>query len=257
MNKITNFLCLSLFLLSATALGMHNPDERLFLSVWKGDPEEVTRSIAQGASVDKKDYLQRTPLMIAASNGYEGACKLLIVNRASIEAKNGFRMTPLIWAAGNGHEDVCKLLIENKASLVAKDTLRHTPLMCAGNNGHQAVCRLLIDVQLQLARQNKAAIVTFLGIVRKRRENLPCHMHYDVAKLIARQAFEMVYRDKVPVIEQINKLGYDQPKDEWLAYVHQQMNLPYDMAVDSAALNSNSPSNKKTKIDGGIETQNN
>jgi len=215
-DRLINFLCLSLSLLGATVQGMNNPEKKLIEAAFRGDLKEAERLIAQGVSV---------------------------------EAKINFHMNPLISAARFGHEDMCKMLIENKASVVARDIIGQTPLIWAVRSGHEAVCRLLIDEQLKLARQNKAAIIAFLGIMRKRPEKLPCQMQKDIAQLIARQAFETVKRDKKPVIEQINRLGYDQPKDEWLAYIHQQMNLPYDMSVDFPGPNSNSePDMKRAKI---------
>lgn len=216
MKKVTNFLCLSLSLLGATAQGMNNPENKLIEAAFRGDLKEVERLIAQGVSV---------------------------------EVKNNFQMTPLIWAAKQGHDGVCKLLIQKKASVVARDIIGQTPLIWAVRSEHEAVCRLLLDEQLKLARQNKAAIVTFLGIVRKRPEKLPCQMQKDIAQLIARQAFETVKRDKEQVIEQINRLGYDQPKDKWLVYVKQQMNLPYALSPDSHVPNSNSePDTKRSRI---------
>ncbi len=209
MNKVINFLCLILLLLGATAQGMDRLDNQLLNAVWDRKFKEVERLIALGASV---------------------------------EAKDCFGNTPMIWAAREGRVAICKLLIENKASVLARDRSGHTPLMCAAYAGHEAVGRFLIDEQLKLPRQNKAAIVTFLGIVRKRSKNLPCHMHYDVAQLIARQTLQLA---KWPVIEQVNHYWYNYSKDKWLAYVKQQMNSPYSTLVGSPASNANSESDTK------------
>jgi ankyrin repeat protein len=191
MNKITNFLCLSLLLLGATVLGMNNPNEQLLFAAHRGDLGGVETLIAQGASVNMKDAIE---------------------------------CGPLYYAALSGHGAVCKLLIKEKALVNAQSHIGWTPLRIASMNGREGVCKLLIDVQLEEARKDKAAIVTFLGIVKKRGKNLPCHMHYDVAKIIDRQAFEIVRQKNWSVIKQINKLK-DQAKTKWLAYVNQQMNL--------------------------------
>jgi hypothetical protein len=257
MNKITNFLCLNLLLLGATVLGMNNPDEQLLDAAHGGDLDEVEILIAQGASVNAKNESRWTPLIYAAMRGYEAVCKLLIEKNASVEAKDNDGRTPLIWAATMGHEAVCrlliakkalievksnygstplmhaaqfgyeavcKLLIANKASVEAKDNDGWTPLIWAARCGHDVVCMLLIDVQLEEARKSKAAIATFLGIVKKRRDNLPCHIHYDVAKIIARQAFESVQQDKQCVVAQIGKGGIQALKDSLKAHVNQKLN---------------------------------
>jgi ankyrin repeat protein len=261
MDKITNFLCLSILLLGATALGMDYTnaklDQELLNASRNGNLEGVQRLIKEGASVEAKndygwsplllaakygqdamckllinknasveakDNYGRTPLLLAANYGYKAVCRLLIENKASVQVKNNNGSTPLHWAAFESHEAVCRLLIENKASVEAKNNDGLTPLERAACNGREGICRLLIDIQVERARKNKAAIVIFLGIVRKRSRNLPCHMHYDVAKIIACQAFETVQRDKRSVVEQINELNKEK-RTKWLAYIHQQMNL--------------------------------
>jgi ankyrin repeat protein len=225
MNKITNFLCLSLLLLGATVLGMHKSDEKLGRKLLKaamsGNFEEVERLIAQGASVEAKDIDGATPLSWAAGQGYEDVCKLLIGSKASIESKSNRGSTPLICAAAMGLDAVCRLLIIKKASIDVKDNEGCTALSWAASRGGDAVCNLLIDVRLGEVRENKAAIATFLGIMRKRRENLPCLMQYDVAKMIAHQALQLA---KWPLIEQLNEIGNSEIRAKWLVCVNQQMN---------------------------------
>jgi len=190
MNKVTNFLCLSLLLLGATAAGMNNPEEQLLGAARRGNLGEVKELIAQGASADLKDCL---------------------------------KCGPLYYAAMYGHVAVCKLLIDEKASIDAKSHIGWTPLNIASMNGREDVCRFLIDVELEPVIKDKAAIVTFLGIVRNRKRNLPCHMHYDVAKIIGRQAFVTVQQSKRSLIDQVNQLGA-RAKVQWLAYANKQMN---------------------------------
>jgi hypothetical protein len=221
MNKITNFLCLSLLLLGATALGMDTLDERLIHAAVWGSLDELERLIAQSVSLEVEDDYGRTPLILAAAYGHRAVCRLLIENKASVEAKDNRGRSPLIEAAADGHEDVCRLLIANKALVEAESKRGWTPLMFAAAEGHKAVCKLLIDAQVEEARENKATIATFLGIVRKRCDNLPCHMHYDVAKIIAFQVFQLA---KWPVIKQINMIENKEKRAKWFSYLNQQMN---------------------------------
>jgi ankyrin repeat protein len=203
-DRLTNFLCLNLLLLGATALGMDYTNARLgqelFNAAQHGNLEEAQRLIKEGASIEAKDNYGITPLILAAVTGHETM------------------WTPLMLAAIEGHEDVCKLLIDSKASVEAEDNDGWTPLRMAATDGHKAVCKLLIDTQL-----NKPAIATFLGIVRKRPQSLPCQMQYDVAKIIAHQAFQLA---KWPVIKQISMIASKKKRAKWSAYVNQQMNSP-------------------------------
>lgn len=81
----------------------------------------------------------------------------------------------------------------------------------------------MIDLELESARKKKA-VKTFLGIARKRSKYLPCQMQKDIAQLIARQAYAIVYKSKRPVTEQINDIGDLDIRAKWLAYVNEQMN---------------------------------
>lgn len=189
MNKITNFLCLSLLLLGATAWGMDNPDKQLLDATRDGNLEKVQELIGQGASVDTKDVLE---------------CGLLY------------------YAAMYGHEDMCKLLVASKASVDAKSHIGWTPLHIASMNGREDVCRFLIDVQLEPVIKDKAVMVAFLEIMKNSKSDLSRYMHYDVAKIIDRQAFQIVRQKNWSLIDQINNLG--RAKSKWLAYINKQMN---------------------------------
>lgn len=260
-NKITNFLCLSLLLLGATVMGMNNPEEQLRNAAESGNLEEVERLIALGAAIEAKDNEGRTPLRYAASNGHEAVCRLLIEKNAIVEAKDNSGRTSLMRAAQYGHEAVCRLLIANKAAIETKcnDDGGWTPLLYASHRGHEDVCRLLIEnkaaideqdyygssalkfattwehegvysllivAHLERAKKDRANIVQFLGIAKKRKQNFPREITNDVAKIIARQAFETVQQDKRSVIEQINRIDNLRKRAEWLAYIKQQMNSP-------------------------------
>jgi len=194
MNKITNFLCLSLLLLGATALGMDNPEKQLIWAVVDGKFGKVKELIAQDLSVEMKDVYGSTLLLLAAVNGHMHISELLIARGASVEARNPMGHTPLSWAAWNRQEGVCKLLIDLELKRERK---------------YRAV---------------KAAMATFLGIVRKRRENLPCQMQKDIAQLIARQALATVRKSKRSVTEQINDIANPENQAKWLAYANEQMN---------------------------------
>lgn len=246
MTKIINFLCLSLLLLGATALGMDpvyacpgiqtrqatpgavvdpiDQGKQLIDAARRGNLEEVKELIAHGASVEAKDDYGATPLSFAVLNNHEEMCKLLIANKAIVDEKNNEEATPLVVAARNGRENICRLLIANKATVEAKDIYGWTSLAYAAQYHYENVWKFLIDTQLEQARKDNPALIVLLGIAKNRRSEYSRYVPYDVARMIAHQVFEdAVYQAKQRVIEQFNQFS-DQAKANWLVYINQKMN---------------------------------
>ncbi|KAK5995239.1 Serine/threonine-protein phosphatase 6 regulatory ankyrin repeat subunit B [Cladobotryum mycophilum] len=98
-----------------------------------------------GADLDSRNTTSLSPLLQAASNGYEAVVKLLLEKGAVIELKDSVGRTPLLWAAINGHEAVVKLLLEKGAAIKLKDSVDRTPLLWAAINDHKAIVKLLLE----------------------------------------------------------------------------------------------------------------
>ena len=69
-----------------------------------------------------------TALHVAAGNGYEEICAVLLGAKASVEAKNHHGFTPLHFAATWGRLEVVRMLVAAKADVHAKDNDGDTPL---------------------------------------------------------------------------------------------------------------------------------
>jgi hypothetical protein len=258
MNKFITLLCLLTLLFGSTSRTMDSKSAKLNYKLIEaagyGRLLKVKMLLVLGASVDACDKDGFTSLMAAAYCGHEAVCRKLIEKKATVDARRHDGQTPLALAA-NGHEAVCRLLIEKRANVDNRAKMGWTPLISASyhgleticrllvrrnatidlldnqglcalsyavSNGHEAVSKFLIDAQL---RRFKTAAFVFLGIVRKRKQNLPCAMQYDVAKIIAGRISSagVGQKEKESVITQIQAAYYSRIKYQLLEYVEQQM----------------------------------
>ena len=129
-------------------------------AVRKGDIQQVTALIADGADVSARDKQRSTPLLKAAEKGSAVIVELLIAKGADVNAKNRLGFTPLHRAASKGHKDVVQLLLESDAKINVKSLLGHTPLHSAIFRDHPDVARMLIrhgaDVNMQAGSDDNA-----------------------------------------------------------------------------------------------------
>lgn len=111
-----------------------------------GDTEGVARIIAQGANVNEKSKLGKTPLIIAASAGHAKIVEVLLERGADIQARDNSGSTPLIAAAtaAGDYGAVTKILLDNGADVNAKDNDGATALYIATYFGHRAVVTELL-----------------------------------------------------------------------------------------------------------------
>jgi ankyrin repeat protein len=88
-----------------------------------------------------------TPYHIAALNGHEKVCNLLM-NLTDTNPKDNSGRTPLDLAALNGHLEVCRLLMEKAKRYVDKkqmDDFLRIPLQWAALKGHAEIVELFMD----------------------------------------------------------------------------------------------------------------
>lgn len=83
--------------------------------------------ISRGANVNAA-YFGRTPLHIAAEQGYIDLAELLIQNGANINSKNSLGSTPLQVAVARSNNDIAVLLIQHGAKIDSKNSKRKTAL---------------------------------------------------------------------------------------------------------------------------------
>uniref|UniRef100_A0A1B0DFA4 Uncharacterized protein n=1 Tax=Phlebotomus papatasi TaxID=29031 RepID=A0A1B0DFA4_PHLPP len=109
-------------------------------------PKEIFNKV-----INIKDIYSRTPLYVAAENGYLSIVELLVeagadlnikstIDYGTLSTKRSSGWTPLHIAAYNGHADVVRFLAAKDQKLLdIKDTLDRTPLLLAINAGQKDV----------------------------------------------------------------------------------------------------------------------
>ncbi|OWT43043.1 ankyrin repeats (3 copies) domain-containing protein [Pochonia chlamydosporia 170] len=119
----------------------------LLLAAENGYGDIVKVLTDNGANVNSQDHeYGRTPLSWAAANGYEAIVKVLVENGANINSQDrDFGRTPLWWAAANRHEAIVKVLVEKGANVESADKYGRTPLLFAAENGRGAIVKVLVE----------------------------------------------------------------------------------------------------------------
>jgi len=106
-----------------------------------------------GADLDARGLIGRTPLQVAAGSGNFEVVRILVeYDLADINARDEYGLTPLHWASGGGNfkdGSVVRLLLEHGADINAQDEDDETPLYFASDKralkGRVEAVRLLLE----------------------------------------------------------------------------------------------------------------
>lgn len=93
----------------------------LWHGVKKGDAAEVSAAMEQGADVNCRDKINRTPLMEAAKRGRLPILELLLARGADVNAKDHSGLTPLMSAIAPHQLATVRLLVASGADSAHAD----------------------------------------------------------------------------------------------------------------------------------------
>lgn len=174
---------------------------KLMDSCARGNFDDVLRRIEAGANPQFADYDMRTPLHIAAAEGHEHICVLLLERGALVSAKDRWANTPLADAIDNGHITVQQLLKAHGAIYEKRnsDEMLHYELMRGSADG---------DLEAVRAKIVAGADVTRCDYDRRTPLHLACSEgHMEVAELLLVNGASSEVRDRKgrsPVDDAVN-----------------------------------------------------
>ncbi|MCJ1225031.1 hypothetical protein MMC12_001680 [Toensbergia leucococca] len=127
-----------------------DPSPSLHRALQHDSPKLVSALLVAGRGpLPPCDIMDQTILHVAAQNGHADLLEQIIRKYPSINinCRDLCQRTPLFLAASNGHDRVCKLLLNLHADKDARNLASHTVFEVAARNGHLGVVRLLCDRQ--------------------------------------------------------------------------------------------------------------
>ena len=126
------------------------------------DLQSLELLIESGSDVNDIDYVQGSPLHIAAVKGHSVVVEFLLRNNADpMSQEFGKADTPLHWAALGGSTDAINLLLAAGADIDAQNDIQNTPLHIANEAGNTDAALLLIEKGADFTTENlkgKAAL---------------------------------------------------------------------------------------------------
>lgn len=133
----------------ATPQNRHTPRvaQALVSAVERGDAQEVASLLASGGFADARTSAGETPLMRAASKGFEDVAGVLLDAGADPRARRPDGFTPLILAAFFGHEETARLLLARGADPLARTSLGTTAAAWAASRGFERIAELIKEAE--------------------------------------------------------------------------------------------------------------
>ncbi len=123
--------------------GVERAPDELLAAVSQDAPKLVGWLVETGASLEARDSLDYTPLMLASSRGRTENMRVLIDAGADVNAQDSFQQTALTFAK---NAVATKVLVSAGAEMDHIDGLGYSPLKYAAENGEIEVARTLLEL---------------------------------------------------------------------------------------------------------------
>ena len=128
-----------------------------------GNDPGVLDTLLRVSDPDARDWIGRTPLMIAAANGFVRLVVKLLETNARVGAKDDDGQTAMHHACDQGHMSVVEVIKNKKMGLKAQDELSHKPMTAAIRADHQHIVKLLLPKITNEALELEFALTAAYG----------------------------------------------------------------------------------------------
>ncbi len=121
-------------------------EQRLLEAVRQGDRATIEKALERGASIDSRDDLQRSTVLLAVLDAKDlELVRWLHAHGGAIDTPDAGGRTPLSYAAADGALATVRYLLDEGAAVDQADRQKRTPLFHAALGDHTGVVALLID----------------------------------------------------------------------------------------------------------------
>jgi ankyrin repeat protein len=111
----------------------------------RGDRELVRFLLSRGAKTETRDFMGRTPLIVAVSLQQDEVVDMLLAAKAAANAEDEHGNSVLAWAAIEGTPSAATKLLDHGAKPDAPNDSHMTPLFHAAHRGEAAIVKILLD----------------------------------------------------------------------------------------------------------------
>jgi uncharacterized protein len=110
----------------------------------RGDVSAINRIVSAGGSVNVRDDMLRTPLLLAVASDRLDAFKVLLGEGADVNAQAHDQDTPWLLAGARGRLEMLKLMLPKKPDLSLRNRYGGNALIPACHYGHVDTVRFLV-----------------------------------------------------------------------------------------------------------------
>ncbi|WP_319783570.1 ankyrin repeat domain-containing protein [Oceanisphaera sp. IT1-181] len=154
-----------LFTLMAMMVKADPMVQQLHEAAAKGDSSQITALLGQGASIDARNSLKQTPLMVATHANHVATAKVLIDAGADVNAKDAIQDSPYLYAGARGHLEILKMTLDHGADLTSTNRYGGTALIPAAERGHVETVRTLIQAGTNIDHINNLGWTALLEAI--------------------------------------------------------------------------------------------